>query len=132
MDGSYNLHYFADNYWFQIVQEYLRLTTDGKLSTDLQDSLSLLLAERLNDKSFGKQESFVVPLQLTHLKTQCPDLYEFLINTAQFQERCSQNGYHISLGLFLSPKSRAIADNNRGKMAQSESSLYHLGWTKAV
>ncbi|KAL2818731.1 hypothetical protein BDW59DRAFT_165392 [Aspergillus cavernicola] len=108
VDGSYNLHYFAHSCWFQLVQNYLQLTKNGILSAELQDCLTSLLTERKNDDFSGERGAFVVPLYLARLKSQYPDPDEFLVDVAQFRERCSQNGYHIRDGkswLNLSPLS---------------------------
>ncbi|KAL4905604.1 hypothetical protein BDW74DRAFT_167782 [Aspergillus multicolor] len=98
IDGCYNLHYFVTNHWLTLIDNYVRLvedTTTG-ISDRLLHHLRLLLSQRGNLTYAAEREAFAEPAYIGRFQQNQPDIYEFLLNSSQFHERCSKNGYHMA------------------------------------
>lgn len=118
LDGSYRLHYFAVNGWYELVKKYLQLTQNKPLPVELVQSLKTLMVKRRNQDFAAERDTSIKPAYLQPIKTECPDLYHFLVSIAQFHERCSQTWYHVNEGIPLFHSFGYRTDGNRGKMEQ--------------
>ncbi|PKX97986.1 uncharacterized protein P174DRAFT_508347 [Aspergillus novofumigatus IBT 16806] len=98
LDGSYRLHHFAVNGWYELVKKYLQLTKNKPLPLGLVHCLRTLMVKRSNEEFAAERDTFFKPAYLQPIKTEYPDLYHFLIRIAQFHERCSQTWYHVNEG----------------------------------
>ncbi|KAH1932003.1 hypothetical protein KXV48_007907 [Aspergillus fumigatus] len=98
LGGSYRLHHFAVNGWYELVKKYLQLTQNKPLPSELVHCLRTLIFRRHNDEFTAERDPFFKPAYLQPIKTEYPDLYHFLVSIAQFHERCSQTWYHVNEG----------------------------------
>ncbi|GFF67628.1 predicted protein [Aspergillus lentulus] len=98
LDGSYRLHYFAVNGWYELVKKYLQLTQNKPLPLGLVHCLRTLMVKRSNEEFAAERDTFFKPAYLQPIKPEYPDLYHFLVRIAQFHERCSQTWYHVNEG----------------------------------
>ncbi|RHZ68337.1 hypothetical protein CDV55_105500 [Aspergillus turcosus] len=98
LDGSYRLHYFAANGWFELVKKYLQVAQNKPLPVELVQCLNLLMVKRSNYEFAAERDTSIKPAYLQPFETDYPDLYQFLLSIAQFHERCSQTWYHINKG----------------------------------
>lgn len=114
--GSYRLHHFAVNGWYELVKKYLQLTQNKPLPSELVHCLRTLIFRRHNDEFTAERDPFFKPAYLQPIKTEYPDLYHFLVSIAQFHERCSQTWYHVNEGISLIQTFGQRADCNRGQM----------------
>jgi hypothetical protein len=103
LDGSYRLHYFAANGWFELVKKYLQVAQNKPLPVELVQCLSLLMVKRSNYEFAAERDTSIKPAYLQPVETDYPDLYQFLLSIALFRERCSQTWYHIIKGMPLYP-----------------------------
>ncbi|KAF7118883.1 hypothetical protein CNMCM5793_008519 [Aspergillus hiratsukae] len=98
LDGSYRLHYFAANGWFELVKMYLQVAQNTPLPVQLVQCLNSLMVKRSNYEFAAERDTSIKPAYLQPVETEYADLYEFLLSIAQFHERCSQTWYHINEG----------------------------------
>ncbi|KAL4877424.1 hypothetical protein BJY04DRAFT_198337 [Aspergillus karnatakaensis] len=98
LNGSYNLHHFATTQWFTLIQMYSRLVQDGTISDQVLKLLRFLMSERENLEYAAEREMLVEPADLRPFRQEDShsDVYQFLLNSLQFYEKCSRNGYHVS------------------------------------
>ncbi|KIA75967.1 hypothetical protein HK57_00235 [Aspergillus ustus] len=96
--GQYNLHYFATNYWFSLVQNYLRLESRQPVSTQLLQSVRILMSEQRNNRFSPPKQDITQSLQFPHLKRDYPDIHNFLASVGLFDQKCAENAYHVTEG----------------------------------
>ncbi|PWY96736.1 NACHT domain protein [Aspergillus sclerotioniger CBS 115572] len=98
LNGSYRLHYLAVNCWFDLIRDYLKLSRDEVLPTQLAECLRSLMTKRSNVEFAADRDTFTTPGYLQSIKKEYPDIYDFLSDVAQFRQRCLETGYRISDG----------------------------------
>lgn len=99
--GSYRLHHFAVNGWYELVKKYLQLTQNKPLPSELVHCLRTLIFRRHNDEFTAERDPFFKPAYLQPIKTEYPDLYHW---------------YHVNEGISLIQTFGQRADCNRGQM----------------
>ncbi|KAK5987844.1 hypothetical protein PT974_11978 [Cladobotryum mycophilum] len=95
--GNYRLHYYATDMWLNLVVQYLRLTVSKDLSNELIAALDKLHKERGKYEFSGgtELEGQRYPSELQQIESYYPDLFCFLRNVAQFQQKCTTSLYHL-------------------------------------
>lgn len=98
--GNYRLHYYATDTWLNLVTQYLRLNRSGVLSEELISTLDTFYKERRKHDSSSRTEleEQQYPSELRQFESYSPNLFCFLRDIAQFQQKCSTSLYHLEQG----------------------------------
>ncbi|KAF4151939.1 hypothetical protein CNMCM6069_002829 [Aspergillus lentulus] len=66
LDGSYRLHYFAVNGWYELVKKYLQLTQNKPLPLGLVHCLRTLMVKRSNEEFAAERDTFFKPAMVSN------------------------------------------------------------------
>ncbi|GAQ07430.1 hypothetical protein ALT_4751 [Aspergillus lentulus] len=66
LDGSYRLHYFAVNGWYELVKKYLQLTQNKPLPLGLVHCLRTLMVKRSNEQFAAERDTFFKPAMVSN------------------------------------------------------------------
>ncbi|GFF58975.1 hypothetical protein IFM62136_03997 [Aspergillus lentulus] len=94
LDGSYRLHYFAVNGWYELVKKYLQLTQNKPLPLGLVHCLRTLMVKRSNEEFAAERDTFFKPAYLQPIKPEYPDLYHFLHGFESRAQRAKHEKEH--------------------------------------
>ncbi|PYH80228.1 hypothetical protein BO82DRAFT_393179 [Aspergillus uvarum CBS 121591] len=98
IEGSYSLHYYAQERCFEVLQIYLRLLNGAKAPSNLLDCLNMLMATLRNDQfALASDNGRIIEASFLHaFEEDHPELYQFLYNIYRFRHMCSQETYHLN------------------------------------
>ncbi|PYI24427.1 hypothetical protein BO99DRAFT_92751 [Aspergillus violaceofuscus CBS 115571] len=98
IEGSYRLHYYAQERCFEVLQIYLRLLNGAKVPSSLLNCLHMLMATLKNDQSaLASDNGRIIEASFLHVfRAGHPELYQFLYNIYRFRHMCSQATYHLT------------------------------------
>ncbi|OJJ95991.1 hypothetical protein ASPACDRAFT_35337 [Aspergillus aculeatus ATCC 16872] len=97
-EGSYRLHYYAQERCFEVLQIYLRLLKGVKTPLSLLNCLNMFMATLRNDQfALATDDGRIVTASFLHaFRADHPELYQFLYNIYRFRHMCSQESYHLN------------------------------------
>ncbi|RAK81216.1 NACHT domain protein [Aspergillus fijiensis CBS 313.89] len=98
IEGSYRLHYYAQERCFEVLQIYLRWLNNAKLPSGLFNCLNMLMATLRNDQfALAADDGRLIEASFLHnFEADHPELYQFLYNIYRFRYMCSQESYHLN------------------------------------
>ncbi|RAH81606.1 NACHT domain protein [Aspergillus japonicus CBS 114.51] len=98
IEGSYRLHYYAQERCFEVLQIYLRFLNGAKVPSSLLNCLNMLMATLSNDQfALAPVNGRIVEASFLHVfRAGHSELYQFLDNVYRFRHMCSQETYHLN------------------------------------
>lgn len=91
--GLYRMHNYAEDAWYPLVEQCLRLMDHGDLLETLEEFAIRRLSgsDEVEDLSSPSNKPDV-----EHLKEQSPSVHQLLRKAAEFRRWCGSSNFHIS------------------------------------